>query len=146
MEACLENVETDGALVILTPQTMTQGTETAQVLADMSSQWREKHKPLLTSFMGGKELMEAQEILRNARIPNFAFSDVSSLMFVYKMNFYCECRLLLLFGIICGDTTSICRVFIKFPIQVCQKLLTGKSLEEQRKLCYVLFRKKEGLS
>ncbi|GJD08870.1 Acetate--CoA ligase [ADP-forming] [Galdieria sulphuraria] len=83
LEACFENAETDGALVILTPQTMTQGTETAQVLADMSNQWREKHKPLLTSFMGGKELMEAQEILRNAQIPNFAFSDTAASVWNY---------------------------------------------------------------
>ncbi|GJQ12961.1 hypothetical protein GpartN1_g4752.t1 [Galdieria partita] len=83
LEACLENAETDGALVILTPHTMTQGTETAHVLASISKQWRERHKPLLTSFMGGKELMEAQEILRNAQIPNFAFSDTAASIWNY---------------------------------------------------------------
>lgn len=92
LEACLENEETDGVLVILTPQTMTQGTETAKVLADMSMEWRERHKPLLTSFMGGKELTEAQEILRNAQIPNFAFSDTAASVwnYLWRYNEYLE--------------------------------------------------------
>eukprot|EP00871_Galdieria_phlegrea_P003633 jgi/Galph1/4270/GphlegSOOS_G2889.1 len=83
LEACLDNEETDGALVILTPQTMTEGTKTARILAELSTQWHERHKPLLTSFMGGKELAEAQEILRRARIPNFAFSDTAASIWNY---------------------------------------------------------------
>ena len=145
MEACLENEETDGVLVILTPQTMTQGTETAKVLADMSMEWRERHKPLLTSFMGGKELTEAQEILRNAQIPNFAFSDVRRKAAAFERSFYFYFyRRLLRFGIICGDITSTWRVFIKFLIQVYPKLRIGKSLKEQQKLSCVPFRRKEG--
>jgi acetyltransferase len=62
----------DGMLVILTPQDMTDPTRTAEALA------RYAHvggKPVLASWMGGARVAAGVEILNRAGIPTFAFPD-----------------------------------------------------------------------
>jgi acetyltransferase len=62
----------DGLLVILTPQDMTDPTRTAEALA------RYAHvggKPVLASWMGGARVAAGVEILNRAGIPTFAFPD-----------------------------------------------------------------------
>jgi acetyltransferase len=62
----------DGLLVILTPQDMTDPTRTAEALA------RYAHvggKPVLASWMGGTRVATGVEILNRAGIPTFAFPD-----------------------------------------------------------------------
>lgn len=60
-----ENV--DGILVVVTPQNMTAPLELAKQLHATHN----KKKPLLTAFMGGKEIIEAKEFLMQAGIPNY---------------------------------------------------------------------------
>jgi acetyltransferase len=62
----------DGLLVILTPQDMTDPTRTAEALA------RYAHvggKPVLASWMGGARVAAGVDILNRAGIPTFAFPD-----------------------------------------------------------------------
>jgi acetyltransferase len=78
LEVAAADPETDGLLVILTPQAMTDPTETARALV--------KHahipgKPVLASWMGGEEVAEGAAILREAGIPTFAYPDTACVLF-----------------------------------------------------------------
>jgi acetyltransferase len=63
---------TDGLLVILTPQGMTDSTLTAKALCQHG---RIPGKPVLASWMGGEAVDAGTEILNKAGIPTFAFPD-----------------------------------------------------------------------
>ncbi|KAK4531373.1 hypothetical protein CCYA_CCYA08G2230 [Cyanidiococcus yangmingshanensis] len=77
LEICSKDVNTDGTLVILTPQVMTDATATADVLARAASTARAEDKPVLASWMGGIDVLAGQEILKRNEIPNFAFADIA---------------------------------------------------------------------
>lgn len=62
----------DGLLVILTPQDMTDPTGTAHALTKYA---RVAGKPVLASWMGGGQVAEGIEVLNAAGIPSFAFPD-----------------------------------------------------------------------
>ncbi|MEX1172048.1 MAG: bifunctional acetate--CoA ligase family protein/GNAT family N-acetyltransferase [Chloroflexota bacterium] len=72
--------DADGLLVILTPQAMTDATRTAQALAPFA---RIDGKPLLASWMGGRDVAAGKDLLRRAGIPNFAYPDTAVRMFNY---------------------------------------------------------------
>lgn len=75
----LENdPETDGLLVVLTPQQMTDATRTAELVASLELGAR---KPILSSFMGGDAVEAARRILRRADIPTFDFPDTAARAF-----------------------------------------------------------------
>jgi acetyltransferase len=69
---------TDGILVILTPQAMTDPTATARQLVRFA---RIQGKPVLASWMGGVEVAEGAAILRQAGIPTFAYPDTACILF-----------------------------------------------------------------
>ncbi|HVU69447.1 MAG TPA: acetate--CoA ligase family protein, partial [Ktedonobacteraceae bacterium] len=70
----------DGLLVILTPQAMAEPTRTAeQVRAYASLQ----NKPVLASWMGGAEVEGGRDILHQAGIPTFAYPDTAARIFQY---------------------------------------------------------------
>jgi acetyltransferase len=62
----------DGLLVILTPQDMTDPTRTAEALAKYA---HVGGKPVLASWMGGERVAAGVDILNRAGIPTFAFPD-----------------------------------------------------------------------
>ncbi len=68
----LEEPTTDGVLVILTPQDMTDSTGTAKALVERAKEFK---KPILTSWMGGRTVFEGREILKKAGLPNFVYPD-----------------------------------------------------------------------
>ncbi len=70
----------DGMLVILTPQAMTDPTLTAQALVPFA---HIAGKPVLASWMGGKDVAEGSAILSRAGIPTFAYPDTAVQMFNY---------------------------------------------------------------
>jgi acetyltransferase len=73
VEIALNDPNSDGVLVVLTPQDMTEPTETAEKIAALA-----KHdKPLLASWMGARSVAEGQEILLHAGIPSFEFPDMA---------------------------------------------------------------------
>jgi acetyltransferase len=63
---------TDGLLVVLTPQAMTDPTRTAERLKDYA---KIEGKPVLASWMGGAGVAAGEEILRRAGIPTFSYPD-----------------------------------------------------------------------
>ena len=74
----------DGLLVILTPQAMTDPTQTAEQLKPYS---RVAGKPLLASWMGGVEVAAGENILNQANIPTFPYPDTAARAFVYMWRY-----------------------------------------------------------
>jgi len=74
------NPESDGLLVILAPQGMTDPTEVARRLDPHA---RSHQKPILASWMGGGHVSHGKSILSAAGIPTFDFPDTAARMFAY---------------------------------------------------------------
>lgn len=69
-----KEISTEGALVIVTPQAQTQPSEVARLIHDITS----KHlveKPIVCSFIGGKNISEGREYLKQNHIPCYHFPD-----------------------------------------------------------------------
>ncbi len=71
INAAQDDENVDGIIVILTPQAVTQTTETAQAIVACAR----GEKPILTVFMGGTEVAKGNEVLRHADIPNYTSPD-----------------------------------------------------------------------
>jgi len=80
LEIAAADPAADGMLVILTPQAMTDPTETARALAPYA---KFKGKPLLASWMGGSDVAEGAALLRRSGIPTFDYPDTAARMFNY---------------------------------------------------------------
>ena len=78
LKAAAANPDSDGTLVILTPQSMTDPTHTAELL----KQHAHTHgKPLLASWMGGPGVAAGVAILNAAGIPTFPYPDMAARAF-----------------------------------------------------------------
>ena len=78
LEVAGKDENTDGLLVVLTPQSMTEPTETARKLAPYAENHR---KPVLASWMGGDSVDEGQRILNEAGLPTFGYPDAAVRIF-----------------------------------------------------------------
>src|SRR5215210_1875315 len=72
LETASKDRESDGLLVVLTPQDMTEPTETAQGLVPYA---HGTGKPVLASWMGGAAVAAGTSILNGAGIPTFDYPD-----------------------------------------------------------------------
>ncbi len=72
LEVAASDEGSDGLLVILTPQAMTDPTATARELVRFANT---EGKPVLASWMGGSDVAEGAAILRAAGIPTFEYPD-----------------------------------------------------------------------
>jgi len=84
LEVAAKDPNSDGLLVILTPQAMTDPTKTAEQLVPYA---QSLGKPILASWMGGEEVEEGARILTRAKIPNFPYPDTAARMFNYMAQF-----------------------------------------------------------
>lgn len=72
IEAALADPGVDGAVVLFTPQAISDTEQTALVISDLAA----KHnKPVVTSFMGAYSIGSALELLNQRRIPNYQFPE-----------------------------------------------------------------------
>lgn len=78
LETAAADVESDGLLVILTPQAMTDATLTAEALKPYA---QSSGKPVLASWMGGATVAAGELILSNAGIPTFPYPDQAAEVF-----------------------------------------------------------------
>lgn len=85
LEILMKNPESDGILVIFTPQAMSEPTQTAKILAAYGES---QEKPILASFMGGEMVEEANQILTKSSISNFRFPDTAARVFNYGWQYY----------------------------------------------------------
>jgi acetyltransferase len=84
LELTAKDPESDGLLVILTPQAMTDPTRTAEAL----KQYRTGlGKPLLASWMGGADISAGESILNQSGIPTFEYPDTAARMFNYMWRY-----------------------------------------------------------
>lgn len=74
----------DGLLVILTPQAMTDPTATAEQLKPFA---KLPGKPLLACWMGGKEVEPGEDILNAANIPTYKYPDTAARAFYYMWRY-----------------------------------------------------------
>lgn len=89
MEIAAKDPNSDGLLVILTPQAMTDPTRTAeQVRSYVVSQSKAfRQKPILASWMGGADVMAGEEILNRASIPTYVYPDSAASVFNYMWQY-----------------------------------------------------------
>ncbi len=78
IEIVAKDPNTDGILVILSPQDMTDVTGTAECLKPYA---QIPNKPILASWMGGEVIEKGITILSNSNIPNFIYPDSASKTF-----------------------------------------------------------------
>jgi acetyltransferase len=78
LETAAGDPRSDGLLVILTPQDMTDPTATAERLAPYANG---TSKPLLASWMGGPAVAAGESILNGAGIPTFDYPDTAARAF-----------------------------------------------------------------
>jgi acetyltransferase len=89
LERVAHDPNNDGMLVILTPQAMTEPTQTAQDLKKMYSKppGERPNKPILASWMGGADVAAGETILNQANIPTFPFPDTAARVFNYMWRY-----------------------------------------------------------
>ena len=80
VEIAAKDPNSDGLLVILTPQAMTDPTQTAEHLKPYA---KLEGKPLIASWMGGAEVAAGESILNHANIPTFPYPDTATRAFTY---------------------------------------------------------------
>jgi acetyltransferase len=78
LETAAGDPQSDGLLVILTPQDMTNPTATAESLAPYA---QGMHKPVLASWMGGTSVAAGDSILDGAGVPTFDYPDAAARAF-----------------------------------------------------------------
>jgi acetyltransferase len=84
IEAVAPDSNSDGLLVVLTPQAMTDPTQTAEQLRQHA---KLVGKPLLASWMGGVEVAAGDAILSRANIPTYPFPDTAARVFAYMWRY-----------------------------------------------------------
>ncbi|MBJ6764068.1 bifunctional acetate--CoA ligase family protein/GNAT family N-acetyltransferase [Myxococcaceae bacterium JPH2] len=84
LEVAGADPSSDGLLVILTPQDMTEPTQTADRLKPYA---RLTDRPVLASWMGGSEVAAGERILNDAGIPTFGFPDTAARIFNYMWKY-----------------------------------------------------------
>ncbi len=84
LEVAAGDPNSDGLLVILTPQAMTDPTQTAEYLKPYA---QIKGKPVLASWMGGEVVADGEEILSRIGIPTFAYPDTATRLFNYMWRY-----------------------------------------------------------
>jgi acetyltransferase len=79
-----QDAASDGLLVVLTPQAMTDPTRTAERLAAYASV---PGKPVLASWMGGTDIAPGEAILNRSNIPTFAQPDTAARAFAHMWHY-----------------------------------------------------------
>jgi acetyltransferase len=84
LEICAKDPASDGFLVILTPQAMTDATKIAQALKPFA---QIPEKPVLATWMGGDNVAQGKTILREIGIPDFAYPDTACRVFLHMWRY-----------------------------------------------------------
>jgi acetyltransferase len=73
-----QDPSTDGLLVVLAPQAVTDPAAVAEKLAPYA---KLPHKPVLASWMGGQGVAAGEAVLNRARIPTYSYPDSAARVF-----------------------------------------------------------------
>jgi acetyltransferase len=103
LEVAAKDNNSDGLLVILTPQDMTDPVATAKALAPYA---RSLNKPVLASWMGGPFVQPGERILNEAHIPTFGYPDTAACTFNLMWRYSDNLRTLYETPMVSSDSTS----------------------------------------
>ena len=92
LEACLDDRNVDGVLVILTPQAMTDPTQVARIVIELA---KKSDKPLVTCWMGEEQVREARLLFKGAGVPFFRTPEPAVQLFAHISNYYRNQKLLM---------------------------------------------------
>ena len=84
LDVAVKDPNSDGLLVILTPQAMTDPTATAEKLKKCA---QEADKPVLASWMGGAEVTSGETILNQASIATYRYPDAAARLFNFMWKY-----------------------------------------------------------
>lgn len=84
IEITMTDPNSDGLLVVLTPQAMTDPTQTAEMLKTLA---KSSPKPLLASWMGGAEVTNGETILNQASIATYRYPDAAARLFNFMWKY-----------------------------------------------------------
>lgn len=84
LEVTAKDENSDGLLVILTPQAMTDPTATAEALKEYAQSY---DKPILASWSGGQDIAAGEAILNKAGIPTYMYPDSAAEAFTYMWKY-----------------------------------------------------------
>ena len=84
IEIAAQDPNSDGLLVVLAPQGMTNPSEIAERLKPYA---HSSGKPLLASWMGGTSIAAGEAILNNVGIPTFPYPDTAARAFTYMWRY-----------------------------------------------------------
>ncbi len=85
IETVAKDPSSDGLLVVLTPQDMTDPTQTAEQLRRVAATTQKK--PIIASWMGGADVAAGQSILSRAGIATFPYPDTATRVFNYMWQY-----------------------------------------------------------
>ncbi len=84
LEIAAKDPNSDGILVILTPQAMTDPTKTAEELIPYA---QSLGKPVIATWMGGNDVAPGETILNKANVPTFPYPDTAARVFDYMAHY-----------------------------------------------------------
>jgi acetyltransferase len=84
LEIASQDPNSDGLLVILAPQGMT---DPAQIAEQLKPHAKEYDKPVLASWMGGNSIAAGEAVLNSAGIPTFSYPDTAARAFTYMWRY-----------------------------------------------------------
>ncbi len=84
LEIASRDPNSDGMLVILSPQGLTDPSQVAECLKPYG---KDHGKPVLASWMGGNSIAAGEAILNAAGIPTFAYPDTAARAFTYMWRY-----------------------------------------------------------
>ena len=84
LEVASQDPNSDGLLVVLAPQGMTDPLQIAERLKPFA---KEYGKPVLASWMGGKSVAAGEAALNSAGIPTFSYPDTAARAFTYMWRY-----------------------------------------------------------
>lgn len=91
LQIVVQDPNTEGVLIIFTPQGAADPTDTAERIKDSIAELQDtslKSKPILASWMGGSEVTAAETILNRHQIPTYPYPDSAARLF-NLMNHHC---------------------------------------------------------
>jgi acetyltransferase len=86
VEACLNDENIDGVLIIFTQQAVSRAVEVANTIVDLVKNKTYQNKTIITSFMGYGAVQEANSILNANNIPTYSTPEnaIKTYMYMYQ--------------------------------------------------------------
>jgi len=86
LEVCLKDENVDGVLIIYTAQAVAEAVEIAKDIVEVYKNERYRNKTILTSFMGGEAVEEANRILNENGLPTYSTPEqaVKTYLYMYQ--------------------------------------------------------------